>query len=67
MAGSLRYAGWSLLTMTVLGLAFSAIAVAQESEDAKPELAIKEVMAAAHKAPEGEKSLLATVLFSDVM
>jgi hypothetical protein len=65
MAGTLRYAGWSMLTMMVLGVAFSAIAVAQEGDEAKPELTVKEVMKAAHTAPEGEKSLLATVLEGD--
>jgi mono/diheme cytochrome c family protein len=62
MAGTLRSAGWSLLTMLVLGLAFTAIAVAQEGDEAKPEMTVEEVMETVHMAPEGEKTLLAIVL-----
>jgi hypothetical protein len=64
MARTLRFAGWSLLTATVLGLTFTTVVRAQgAAAEAKPKFTIKEVMKGAHMpAKEGEKSLRDIVL-----
>jgi hypothetical protein len=64
MARTLRFAGWSLLTVMVLGLTYSSVVRAQgAAAEAKPKYAIKEVMKGAHMpAKEGEKSLRDVVL-----
>ena len=62
MARTLRFAGWSLLTVIALSLTYTAVVMAQEAAEAKPKHAIKEVMHGAHVAPEGGKSLRDTVL-----
>ena len=66
MASTLRFAGWSLLSMVVLGFTYVAVATAQEGAQAKPKYAIKEVMKGAHTPPRpGEKSLRDVVLAGD--
>jgi hypothetical protein len=64
MARTMRFAGWSLLTVAALSLTFTAVAMAQGAADKpKPKYAIKEVMKGAHvPAQEGEKSLRDIVL-----
>jgi hypothetical protein len=64
MARTLRFTGWSLLTVIVVGLIYTAAVRAQEpATEAKPKYTIKEVMKGAHMpAKEGEKSLRDVVL-----
>lgn len=64
MASTLRFAGWSLLTLMALSFTYTAVVMAQGTEEkAKPKHTIKEVMKGAHMpASEGEKSLRDTVL-----
>ncbi len=62
MARTLRFAGWSLLTVVALSLTCTAV-MAQGAADAKPKYTIKEVMKGAHTpAKEGEKPLRDIVL-----
>jgi hypothetical protein len=64
MARTLRFTGWSLLTIVALSFTYTAIVKAQgAAAEAKPKYAIKEVMKGAHvPAKEGEKSLRDIVL-----
>lgn len=67
MARTLRFVGWSLLTLIALSLAYATVVVAQEAAaEAKPKYTIKEVMKGAHMpATEGEKPLLQIVMGGD--
>ena len=56
-----RLAGWSLFVAVVFGLVH-AVVFAQETDQAKPKHAIKDVMREAHVGPEGGMSLLMRVV-----
>lgn len=57
MARTVRFAGYALVAALVVGLTYTAVRAAEEAAAAKPKHTIKEVMKAAHTAPEGAKSL----------
>jgi len=64
MARTLRFAGWSLLTLVALTFTYTAVVMAQGAgAEAKPKYTIKEVMKAAHTPP--GKALLNKVLGGD--
>jgi hypothetical protein len=67
MARTLRFAGWSLLTLIGLGLTYATVVQAQESTSkAKPKYSIEDVMEQAHTPPKkGEKPLVQVVLAGD--
>ena len=66
MACTLRFAGWSLLTVVALSLTYTAVVRAQGAAEAKPKYTIKEVMKQSHTPPkQGEKPLVQLVLAGD--